>query len=118
MIFLRLDTVSTGISTLPKVTFQIEYHSFSEKMEKVKNAINKEIMFYLLAGLYCPFAYRLPDQAVLAKDLAAEYHYLGNTSEWFFLARQNAEKVINKNEQYIKGWTSKRRHAHFYFNQK
>lgn len=55
------------------------------------------------AGLYCPFAYRLPDQAVLAKDLALEYHYLGNTSEWFFLARQNAEKVINKNEQYIKG---------------
>nr|XP_029715591.1 uncharacterized protein LOC115259212 isoform X1 [Aedes albopictus] len=46
-------------------------------------------------GLFCPFAYRLPppDQgASLAKDLAAEYHYLGNTSEWFFLARKNAEK--------------------------
>lgn len=57
-------------------------------------------------GLFCPFAYRLPppDQgASLAKDLAAEYHYLGNTSEWFFLARKNAEKVIARNEQYIKG---------------
>lgn len=57
-------------------------------------------------GLFCPFAYRLPypDQdALLVKDLAAEYHYLGNTSEWFFLARKNAEKVIARNEQYIKG---------------
>ncbi|XP_055685892.1 uncharacterized protein LOC129791656 isoform X2 [Lutzomyia longipalpis] len=58
-------------------------------------------------GLFCPFAYRLPppDQgASLAKDLAAEYHYLGNTSEWFFLARKNAEKVIARNEQYIKSY--------------
>jgi hypothetical protein len=56
-------------------------------------------------GLFCPFAHRLPppEVASLAKDLAKEYHYLGNTSEWFFLARKNAEKVIAKNEQYIKG---------------
>ncbi|XP_053662412.1 uncharacterized protein LOC128711556 [Anopheles marshallii] len=58
-------------------------------------------------GLFCPFAYRLPppDQgASLVKDLALEYHYLGNTSEWFFLARKNAEKVIEHNEQYIKSF--------------
>uniref|UniRef100_A0A9I3EHU9 G-protein coupled receptors family 3 profile domain-containing protein n=1 Tax=Anopheles dirus TaxID=7168 RepID=A0A9I3EHU9_9DIPT len=58
-------------------------------------------------GLFCPFAYRLPppDQgASLVKDLALEYHYLGNTSEWFFLARKNAEKVIARNEQYIKSF--------------
>lgn len=57
-------------------------------------------------GLFCPFAHRLPppDQlAILVKDLASEYPYLGNTSEWFFLARKNAEKVIAKNEQYTKG---------------
>lgn len=56
-------------------------------------------------GLFCPFAHRLPapEVAMLAKDLANEYHYLGNTSEWFFLARKNAEKVIARNEQYIKG---------------
>lgn len=56
-------------------------------------------------GLYCPFAHRLPppEVASLAKDLASEYHYLGNTSEWFFIARKNAERVIAKNEQYIKG---------------
>lgn len=57
-------------------------------------------------GLFCPFAHRLPppDQgATLVKDLATEYPYLGNTSEWFFLARKNAERVISKNEQYIKG---------------
>lgn len=59
----------------------------------------------LKRGLFCPFAHRLPppEIASLAKDLANEYHYLGNTSEWFFQARKNAEKVIAKNEQYIKG---------------
>ncbi|KAJ6641294.1 hypothetical protein Bhyg_06230 [Pseudolycoriella hygida] len=59
-------------------------------------------------GLFCPFAFRLPypnHGSSLAKDLAAEYHYLGNTSEWFFLARKNAERVIAKNEQYIKDST-------------
>ncbi|XP_043642907.1 uncharacterized protein LOC122613015 [Drosophila teissieri] len=58
-------------------------------------------------GLFCPFAYRLPPPnlgAVFAKDLAMEYHYLGNTSEWFFLARKNAEKVIARNEQYLKSF--------------
>lgn len=55
--------------------------------------------------LYCPFAHRLPppEIASLAKDLASEYHYLSNTSEWFFLARKTAERIIAKNEQYIKG---------------
>lgn len=59
----------------------------------------------LKGGLYCPFAYRLPEPDIgvtLAKDLAAEYHYLGNTSEWFYQARKNAEKVIDKNEQFIR----------------
>jgi len=66
----------------------------------------------LKKGLFCPFAHRLPppEIASLAKDLANEYHYLGNTSEWFFLARKNAEKVIAKNEQYIKG--KKLKHFH------
>lgn len=41
--------------------------------------------------------------STISKDLATEYPYLGNTSEWFFLARRNAEKVIAKNDQYIKG---------------
>lgn len=60
----------------------------------------------LKPGLFCPFAYRLPwpDQgASYAKDLATEYHYLSNSSEWFFQARRNAKKVIDKDEQYIKG---------------
>lgn len=58
-------------------------------------------------GLFCPFAYRLPSPnqgALFAKDLATEYHYLGNTSEWFFLARKNAKKVIARNDQYIKAF--------------
>ncbi|XP_028902244.2 uncharacterized protein LOC105221492 [Zeugodacus cucurbitae] len=59
------------------------------------------------SGLFCPFAYRLPAPhlgAILAKDLSMEYHYLGNTSEWFFQARKNAEKVIIRNEQYLKSF--------------
>ncbi|XP_067631335.1 uncharacterized protein [Eurosta solidaginis] len=59
------------------------------------------------SGLFCPFAYRLPAPnlgAILAKDLSMEYHYLGNTSEWFFQARKNAEKVIARNEQYLKSF--------------
>lgn len=76
-----------------KVLCVFSGHCFDENQNPLKK------------GLFCPFAHRLPppEIASLAKDLANEYHYLGNTSEWFFLARKNAEKVIAKNEQYIKG---------------
>lgn len=58
----------------------------------------------LVKGLFCPFAHRNPPpEPPLAKDLAREYNYLGNTSEFFFQARKNAERVISRNEQYIKG---------------
>ncbi|KAI5711237.1 hypothetical protein M8J75_015337 [Diaphorina citri] len=46
--------------------------------------------------LFCPYAYRLPEGPILAKDLAVEYKYLSNTSEWFYIARKNAEKVIKR----------------------
>jgi G protein-coupled receptor 158 len=39
----------------------------------------------------------------LAKDLAVEYKYLSNTSEWFYIARQKAQGVINRNNQYSHG---------------
>ena len=44
--------------------------------------------------LFCPYAYRLPEGPILAKDLAIEYKYLSNTSEWFFIARKRAEEVV------------------------
>ncbi|XP_032778389.2 LOW QUALITY PROTEIN: probable G-protein coupled receptor 158 [Daphnia magna] len=44
--------------------------------------------------LFCPFAYRMLEGPILAKDLAVEYKYLANTSEWFYIARKNAERVI------------------------
>ncbi|XP_050523395.1 probable G-protein coupled receptor CG31760 isoform X2 [Daktulosphaira vitifoliae] len=51
--------------------------------------------------LFCPYAYRLPkEEGILAKDLAVEYKYLTNTSEWFYIARKTAESVINRNSQY------------------
>nr|XP_050856084.1 probable G-protein coupled receptor 158 [Vespula vulgaris] len=54
--------------------------------------------------LYCPFAHRLQDQeGVLVKDLAIEYKYLSNSSEWFYIARKNAERVIASNNQFSRG---------------
>ncbi|CAG9582033.1 unnamed protein product [Danaus chrysippus] len=56
--------------------------------------------------LFCPFAYRLPDGPILAKDLAVEYKYLSNTSEWFYIARKNAERVIRNNNQFLRGYNT------------
>lgn len=53
--------------------------------------------------LFCPFAYRLPEGPILAKDLAVEYKYLTNTSEWFYIARKNAERVIKNHNQFRRG---------------
>lgn len=53
--------------------------------------------------LFCPYAYRLPEGAILVKDLAVEYKYLSNTSEWFYIARKNAENVIRNYNQFSKG---------------
>ncbi|CAG9816616.1 unnamed protein product [Phaedon cochleariae] len=50
--------------------------------------------------LFCAYAYRLPEGNILVKDLSVEYDYLGNTSEWFYIARKNAEKVIEKHDQF------------------
>ena len=46
--------------------------------------------------LFCPFAYRLPEGPILLKDLAVEYDYLSNTSEWYFIARKNAAKLVRE----------------------
>ncbi|XP_018565619.1 probable G-protein coupled receptor CG31760 [Anoplophora glabripennis] len=56
--------------------------------------------------LFCPYAYRLPEGGILVKDLAVEYNYLGNTSEWFFIARKNAENVIENRNQFSTGYKS------------
>ena len=57
--------------------------------------------------LFCPYAYRLPEGPVLAKDLAVEYKYLSNTSEWFFIARKKAEEVIQKGSTFKTGKNKK-----------
>ncbi|XP_077294374.1 metabotropic glycine receptor [Arctopsyche grandis] len=56
--------------------------------------------------LFCPFAYRLPEGPILVKDLAVEYKYLSNTSEWFYIARKNAENVIHNYNQFSKGFNT------------
>ncbi|XP_047984703.1 probable G-protein coupled receptor 158 [Leguminivora glycinivorella] len=56
--------------------------------------------------LFCPFAYRLPEGPILAKDLAVEYKYLSNTSEWFYIARKNAERVIRNYNQFRRGYNT------------
>ena len=53
--------------------------------------------------LFCPFAYRLLEGPILAKDLAIEYNYLGDSSEFFYIARQKAERVIRNMTSLIKG---------------
>ncbi|KAL3272946.1 hypothetical protein HHI36_014403 [Cryptolaemus montrouzieri] len=59
--------------------------------------------------LFCPYAYRLPDGTILVKDLAVEYNYMSNTSEWFYIARKNAEKVIKNFNQFSRGKLSHHR---------
>lgn len=54
--------------------------------------------------LFCPFAYRLPEGNILVKDLAVEYKYLSNTSEWFYRARKNAERAISNYTTLTKGY--------------
>jgi G protein-coupled receptor 158 len=53
--------------------------------------------------LFCPYAYRLPEGQILVKDLAVEYKYLSNTSEWFYIARKHAENVIRNYSQFSHG---------------
>ena len=60
-------------------------------------------------SLYCPYAYRLPNGSLLAKDLAAEYNYLGNSSIWFYNARTKAQEIIDKNAPIYRGQSSKNR---------
>jgi len=45
----------------------------------------------------------MPDGVILAKDLAIEYKYLSNTSEFFYIARSNAERVIRNMTSLTKG---------------
>ena len=54
-------------------------------------------------SLYCPYAHRLPNGTILAKDLAAEYNYLGNSSIWFYNARTKAQEIIDKNSPIYRG---------------
>ncbi|EEB16097.1 predicted protein [Pediculus humanus corporis] len=54
--------------------------------------------------LFCPYAFRLPDGPILTKNLAIEYKYITNTSEWFFIARKSAERIIKNHDQLKKGF--------------
>ena len=75
---------------------------FDEDIFAAGNCYDK--LEYKDRWLYCPFAHRLQDQdGVLVKDLAVEYKYLSNSSEWFYIARKNAERVIASNNQYSYG---------------
>jgi hypothetical protein len=53
--------------------------------------------------LFCPYAYRLPEGPIIVKDLAVEYKYLSNTSEWFYIARKHAENVIRNYSHFSRG---------------
>lgn len=75
---------------------------FDEDIFAAGNCYDK--LQYRDRWLYCPFAHRLQEEeGILAKDLAVEYKYLSNSSEWFYIARKNAERVIANNDQYSRG---------------
>jgi len=75
---------------------------FDEDIFAAGNCYDK--LQYRDRWLYCPFAHRLPNQdGILVKDLAIEYKYLSNSSEWFYIARKNAERVIASYEQFSRG---------------
>ncbi|XP_015592601.1 probable G-protein coupled receptor 158 isoform X2 [Cephus cinctus] len=76
---------------------------FDEDIFAAGNCYDK--LQYRDRWLYCPFAHRLQGQdGVLVKDLAIEYKYLSNSSEWFYIARKNAERVIANNNQFSHGF--------------
>ncbi|XP_025162936.1 probable G-protein coupled receptor 158 isoform X2 [Harpegnathos saltator] len=76
---------------------------FDEDIFAAGNCYDK--LQYRDRWLYCPFAHRLPNQdGILVKDLAIEYKYLTNSSEWFYIARKNAERVIASYEQFSRGF--------------
>ncbi|KOC67887.1 hypothetical protein WH47_12217 [Habropoda laboriosa] len=55
---------------------------FDEDIFAAGNCYDK--LQYKDRWLYCPFAHRLQDEdGILVKDLAIEYKYLSNSSEWF-----------------------------------
>ncbi|KAK0177489.1 hypothetical protein PV328_001539, partial [Microctonus aethiopoides] len=78
---------------------------FDEDIFAAGNCYDK--MQYRDRWLYCPFAHRLQDEdGIIVKDLAIEYKYLSNSSEWFYIARKNAERVIANNNQFSRGYHS------------
>lgn len=79
---------------------------FDEDIFAAGNCYDK--LQYRDRWLYCPFAHRLPNQdGILVKDLAIQYKYLSNSSEWFYIARKNAERVIASYEQFSRGKLSR-----------
>ncbi|XP_029163936.1 probable G-protein coupled receptor 158 [Nylanderia fulva] len=76
---------------------------FDEDIFAAGNCYDK--LQYRNRWLYCPFAHRLTNQdGILVKDLAIQYKYLSNSSEWFYIARKNAERVIASFEQFSRGF--------------
>lgn len=53
--------------------------------------------------LFCPFAHRIPGGKIRVKDLALEYYYLSNGSEFFLDAKRSAERVIQNYTQIQRG---------------
>lgn len=61
-------------------------------------------------SLFCPFAFRYDEGRIIVKDLSLGYNYLGNTSEFFFMARKNAERIVASYNQFNRG-----KYGHFFY---
>ena len=64
-----------------------------------------DYMEYKNYTLFCPYAYRLPNDSseIMVKDLSVEYKYLGNESEFFWSARLKAENKLKQEYNVTKG---------------
>jgi hypothetical protein len=103
-LYTRLWKYSRDQVLASKYLLQAEVLTLTEFDEDIFAAGNcYDLYEYPGYELYCPFAHRLPDGHILVKDLAVQYFYLANGSDFFLDAKRSAERVIENYSQITKG---------------
>ncbi|KAA0196643.1 hypothetical protein HAZT_HAZT004300 [Hyalella azteca] len=102
-LYTRLWKYSRDQVLASKYLLQAEVLTLTEFDEDIFAAGNcYDLYEYPGYELYCPFAHRLPDGHILVKDLAVQYFYLANGSDFFLDAKRSAERVIENYSQITK----------------
>lgn len=53
--------------------------------------------------LFCPYGLRMPNDTIMVKDLASNYPYLGNESEFFLIPKEKANAKLQKHYEINRG---------------